>query len=271
MAIGEIIGAGLGLIGSLFGKKKQKTETSVNYQQMVDSATAAGFNPLTAIRNGGSAGFTTTTSPTVSQIPDALANFGGVLGSALEKRLDPIEAKKREIDTLMTDVQLKEARALSKRPASFYQPLEWSGTKVSNQFVPRLGAKSHKQAAAIPANNKPGEGVLVGGDNPKVSSLGMNNGRYGIFHFPGVPDAEEFEKVYGDNEANSIFTSVLKYGTDIPYSIYRNGKSAYEDYAPKVKGWVAPTRSDKSRSYRPGGQWKPPSNNIRWTKRSYLQ
>lgn len=149
MAIGGIISAGLGLVSSLFGKKKQKTETTVNYQQMVESATAAGFNPLTAIRNGGSAGFTTTTSPTVSQIPDALANFGGVLGSALEKRLDPIEAKKREIDTLMTDVQLKEARALSKRPGSFYQPVEWSGTQVSSQFVPRLGAKSHKQSASV--------------------------------------------------------------------------------------------------------------------------
>lgn len=145
---GEIIKGGLGLIGGLFGKKKQTTTSTVDYQQMAASAQAAGFNPLTAIRNGGSAGFTTTTSPTVSQMPDVLANLGGVLGDALGKRLDPIEAKKREIDTLMTDVQLKEARALSSRPASFYQPVEWSGTKVSSQFVPRLGEKSHKQAAS---------------------------------------------------------------------------------------------------------------------------
>lgn len=192
MAIGEIIGAGLGLIGSLFGKKKQKTESTVNYQQMVASAEAAGFNPLTALRNGGSAGFTTTTSPTVSQIPDALANFGGVLGSALEKRLDPIEAKKREIDTLMTDVQLKEARALSKRPASFYQPVEWSGTKVSNQFVPRLGAKSHQQAASIAG--------AVGGKsaNSKNEPLDMFvegrglNGEKLITVNPNLADADQF-------------------------------------------------------------------------------
>lgn len=148
--LGEIITAGAGLLGSLFGKKKQTTTSTVDYQQMVASAEAAGFNPLTALSNGGAAGFTTTTGPTVSQLPEALGNLGGLLGNALESKLDPIQAKKREIDTLMTDVQLKEARALSSRPGSFYRPVEWSGTKVSNQFVPRLGEKSHKQVANTP-------------------------------------------------------------------------------------------------------------------------
>lgn len=186
---GEIIKGGLGLLGGLFGKKKQKTETTVNYQQMVASAEAAGFNPLTAIRNGGSAGFTTTTSPTVSQMPEALANFGGVLGSALEKKLDPIEAKKREIDTLMTDVQLKEARALAARPASFYRPLEWSGTKVSNQFVPRLGEKSHKQAAAVPgvtASSKKNEPIDM-----FVEGRGLNGEKL-ITVNPDVADLDQF-------------------------------------------------------------------------------
>ena len=165
--IPALIGAGASLLGSLFGKKKQTTTTSVNYGDMVASATAAGFNPLTAIRNGGSAGFTTTTSPTVSQMPEALANLGGVLGGALADRLDPIKAKKREIDTLLTDVQLKQARAMNNMPASFYQPSEWTGTKVSSQLVPRLGAASHKQTAAVPAAVK-GRGA---GPNGEVLSM----------------------------------------------------------------------------------------------------
>lgn len=104
--IGEIITGGLSLLGGLFGKKKKKEETTtrVNYQQMVNDATAAGFNPLTAIRNGGSAGFTTTTSPTISNTPEVLSNLGGILGQALGDKLDPINAKKRERDTLLVEL-----------------------------------------------------------------------------------------------------------------------------------------------------------------------
>lgn len=63
MAWAPIISAGIGFLGSLFGgKKKQTTESRVDYKRMVRDAEAAGFNPLTALRNGGAAGFTTTTS-----------------------------------------------------------------------------------------------------------------------------------------------------------------------------------------------------------------
>lgn len=229
VAWGPIIQGGFSLLGGLFGKKKQQTKTTVNYSEMVASAEAAGFNPLTAIRNGGSAGFTTTTSPTVSQMPEALGNFGGLLGEALQEKLDPIQAKKREIDTLMTDVQLKEARALAARPASFYRPVEWSGTKVTNQFVPRLGEKSHKQAASVPMP-KLGEGTRVSGENPTVSSMGMTTGggRYGWFH-SGMTDANQFEQIYGDSEIGSTIYGASKMAADALYSIYRNGKSAIED------------------------------------------
>ncbi len=83
---GELLSAGATLLGGLFGKKKkQETTTRINYQQMADDAAAAGFNPLTAIRNGGSAGFTTTTAPTVSAMPEVLSQLGGILGGALDK------------------------------------------------------------------------------------------------------------------------------------------------------------------------------------------
>ena len=121
---GEIISAGASLLGGLFGgkKKNQQTTTRINYQQMADDAAAAGFNPLTAIRNGGSAGFTTTTSPTVSAMPEVLGNLGGILGDALGKKLDPIEAKKREIDTVLLDRQLRQLKEGPQLPASFKTP-----------------------------------------------------------------------------------------------------------------------------------------------------
>lgn len=63
---GPIIGAGVSAIGSLFGGDDEETTTTVNYKMMARKAEQAGFNPLTAIRNGGSAGFTTTHHPGLS-------------------------------------------------------------------------------------------------------------------------------------------------------------------------------------------------------------
>ena len=49
----------------------------------------AGFNPLTALRNGSSAGFTTTVShPGLSGLGDAIAQVGGQIGAAVSQKLD---------------------------------------------------------------------------------------------------------------------------------------------------------------------------------------
>ncbi|UIB81374.1 DNA pilot protein [Flyfo microvirus Tbat2_88] len=150
---GGILSAGASLLGGLFGgKKKQTTTTEIDYVKMAKNATKAGFNPLTAIRNGGSAGFTTTTSPTASQLPDALANLGGVLGQSLGDKLDPIQAKKRELDTALVDAQLRELKQGPQLPGRFYAPREYTGTKVSNQLVPRAGLSSTQKVAGLPSN-----------------------------------------------------------------------------------------------------------------------
>lgn len=76
VAWGPIIGAGISALGSIFGgSDDDETTTRVNYKQMANDAMEAGFNPLTAIRNGGSAGFTTTTHPALS---------GAAFGSAFQ-------------------------------------------------------------------------------------------------------------------------------------------------------------------------------------------
>lgn len=215
--IGEIVSAGIGLIGSLFGKKKQKTTNEVDYVKMAANAKAAGFNPLTALRNGGAAGFTTTTSPTVSQLPQALSSLGGVLGDAFEKKVDPVAQKQRQLDTALVDYQLRQLREGPKAmPGRLYPGGQTIGTKVTS-VKPSMG------------RNAPGEGRLVGGQDPAVSSLGLNDGRYGWFHFPGMSDAETAETIYGDSEVLSMGYGAGKIAADTAYSVYRNAKSAAED------------------------------------------
>jgi len=46
-----------------------ETKSSVDYQGLVDSSRAAGFNPLTALRNGGAAGFQVTNTPFLTSNP----------------------------------------------------------------------------------------------------------------------------------------------------------------------------------------------------------
>lgn len=253
--IGEIISGGLSLLGGLFGSKKpkkEKTETvttnvsTVDYQKMNASAIAAGFNPLTALRNGGAAGFSTSTStsnstttvPTTSALPGALASVGGILGQAFEKKLDPLEAKKRQLDTALVDYQL---RQLKDAPAgALYPGSTYTGTKLNRRLVsdlgPSAGTVASSPAARRPVQgpNKPGEGTIVGGDNPTVSTMGWNDGRYGLFHAPYMPDGDTVEQIYGDVEPVTWPYGIAKVVNDVGYSLYRNGASAWDDFGAPV-------------------------------------
>lgn len=89
---GPIIGAGISAIGSLIGSDDddKETKTTVDYVAMAREAERAGFNPLTAIRNGGSAGFTTTHHPSLSAssgIGEALGTIGNAI-MAFDPRAD---------------------------------------------------------------------------------------------------------------------------------------------------------------------------------------
>lgn len=81
MVAASVVTAGLSLLGGLFGSRKQKTETTskVDYQYIRDAASAAGFNPLTALQNGGSANASTVTTGGMGS--------GAFVSEALEKGL----------------------------------------------------------------------------------------------------------------------------------------------------------------------------------------
>lgn len=139
--IGEIISGGLGLIGSLFGSKKQKTESTIDYVKMARKAQEAGFNPLTALRNGGSAGFTSTVHhPGLSGVGDAIANIGGTLGAAVSKRLDPIEQKRDRVESALLDYQLGTIQAGPKTPMMFGDVPSRKGRDIVATMQPAMSA-----------------------------------------------------------------------------------------------------------------------------------
>lgn len=109
-----LIGAGASLIGSLFGGGSKKTTTTsrVDYKRMVRDAEAAGFNPLTALRNGGAAGFSVSTSttpaaPLSARLADGVA--GGV--NAFLQNFDPHADSQREERSRLIEAQVNNLNA----------------------------------------------------------------------------------------------------------------------------------------------------------------
>lgn len=235
--IGALISAGATLLGGLFGSKKpkkEKTETKtvnesvVDYQKMSDNARAAGFNPLTALRNGGAAGFSTSTSnststssaPATSAMPQALASVGGILGQAFEQKIDPLEAKRRQLDTALVDYQL---RQLNKQPAgALYPGSTYSGTKMGRQLLPPVGPSAGRVAStpatrgmASPANprgyqQQSAQQTQLFGDKPGAVWQ----------HNPWVPDMATFEDVYGD-EVGQVIGAPIKITADLAWNAQR--------------------------------------------------
>lgn len=101
------------VIGGLFGKKDkpQTTTSTVNYVAMRDNAIKGGFNPLTALRNGGSAGHTTQT--TSGGAMSSRGFIGEALSSGLQSAFayDPNAEYKAGLETDIMEAQLENIQA----------------------------------------------------------------------------------------------------------------------------------------------------------------
>lgn len=185
--LGSVVGGVLGL----FGSKKQKTETtsSVNYEQMVQSASAAGFNPLTALRNGGSAGFTssTTTGPSTSSLAGALQSIGGPLGDALSDQFDPVAKKQRQLDTALVDYQLRQLKEGPRTSGTLYSGAQHIGTKVANSTPTMTGSKKGFIGPPMPEHLKLG----VGKELPMYVWAVDDTGKRHRFPNPDLPDIDQ--------------------------------------------------------------------------------
>ncbi|AYM14607.1 hypothetical protein G6L58_25050 [Agrobacterium tumefaciens] len=205
------------------------------FSHLVEDAEKAGFNPLTALRAGGGATYNAaaglaplSATPLTRQAPVRQAVGGSPVGDAISgfgdfmSNFDPFADQKREQEYRLVESQISalNASAMSNVPRG-------AGSFATGGLERRLSGQGGVLARG--GKNKPGEGTLVGGDDPTVSSLGLNNGKYGWFHSPWAPDAEAVETVYGDNEVMSTLGGIGKLAADGFYTVLRNGNAAYHD------------------------------------------
>ncbi|RVD19429.1 MAG: hypothetical protein EOS73_05090 [Mesorhizobium sp.] len=156
---------------------------------MVKDAEAAGFNPLTAIRNGGSAGFTSTSTPGLSSgefLADALKGVGQIVSSydPMAKATSDLEfrIKQETLRNLQADTAQRLRASVGGVPAS-------RGSSV----VTSPGGMNHASAGS----------PMV----PKVQQSNATNPYpvdTGAVINPNVPDAEAYENRYGDSEIGSM-------------------------------------------------------------------
>lgn len=124
------------LVGGLLGGNKQSTTTtsSVNYEQMVRSAQAAGFNPLTALRNGGSAGFATTNS--ISSRP-FLAEVGAAAADYIANPHQQADAElARELDRARLENIRAQTKAMNSSTTLMAAPDAPQSWKLKPEYAP---------------------------------------------------------------------------------------------------------------------------------------
>lgn len=146
---GPIIGAGVSAIGSLLGDDDEETTTTINYKMMARKAEQAGFNPLTAIRNGGSAGFTTTHHPGLS-MADRFGQAFQTLGNAIMS-FDARADERADLEQQLLQAQLERIQRQGQLTAGMEVPTAAGSTRSTSPA--RGGA-----GGGLPAPPKVGSG-----------------------------------------------------------------------------------------------------------------
>lgn len=221
-----LLSAGASIVGGLFGRKKsepQVTKSHVDYKRMVRDAEAAGFNPLTALRNGGAAGF----SVQSTSAPLSSPSFGETIAGAAQNFLanfDPFEDRQREAEYGLVQAQIANLNSdTSLKRVRFGDVPTYSGDK----HYKRLGSSvGHGQTfepvvGALPAS----AGVS---QTPEVKRPTLTNpypASWGWFTNPDRPDAEAMETRMGDNEMLSMGWSLYAGVDDAVYNSVEKTKS----------------------------------------------
>lgn len=184
------MGLGTSLISGIFGSKKKNEEVvnRVDYARMVKDAEAAGFNPLTALRNGGAAGFSVTSQPVLSSSGQAIAGVANAFGDFLQN-FDPFEDKMREVQYRTMQAQLDGLQLdnSSKRKLMFDPPAVSGRRKVT--AGPTVG----------PTVKLDGFEYRGAGKNGEIEDLWnvyrQPDGSYIRLPNPNIADSEQFATV----------------------------------------------------------------------------
>lgn len=177
MVWGAVAAIGGSLISGLFGSKKKKTTSEVDYVALKNNAEAAGFNPLTALRAGGAAGHTTTSHPALS----AGEIFGNAISAAGQayQNYDPLKTERAQAEYELLRAQLGNVQAQTKaigsrRSQSFSVPVTGASQVVAGTGV-----------SGLPLSPTEGERTIT---NPWQEAVVDNE----------TSDGAVFEERYGD-------------------------------------------------------------------------
>nr|QJB21404.1 MAG: hypothetical protein [Microvirus sp.] len=215
--IGTAITAGASFLGKLFGGGGETTTSQVNYKDMVKDAEAAGFNPLTVLRNGGAAGYTQTHHPALSSgafIADAMAGLGNVVAS-----IDPMRDA-----TAKLEHEIKQATLESIQADSTYRrkaTMAIGGAPVST------GARNVAVQSALARGNGPvpvttpiGPNLPAEADRDKIVNPFPT---WSGIEIPGwLKSGEAWENVFGD--LGTVPASIVGIPAIIGHNAYRLGK-----------------------------------------------
>ncbi len=212
---------------------------------MVADAEAAGFNPLTALRNGGAAGYSVTTTPALSSgemVGQALGKFGEFM-----QNFDPFEDKLREVQYRTMEAQLDNLQADTRVKNRMFDVPAVSGSR--RELRPSGSAGVLGQSRSATGLPQPATDGQVTVTNP------WNAGKVD----PNTLDADAFEQRYGDSE--------------LAQTLYGINTAAHDAYAfLKSQTVFGPFGSDAWVRYRPltpdekkarKGSWFP-SFGIQW-------
>lgn len=227
-----LISGGLSVVGKLLGGGSNKTSNRVDLKQLVADAEAAGFNPLTVLRNGGAAGYMQTSAPPVLSSRQALGEALGLAGSFLAD-YDPMTDQLKQAEY---DLRLAQIEQLNRQSASYFPP---APGKPGSMFDPIAGSGSGRKVGGGALSGLPlpptEEVPTVTNPWPTSSGRAVN---------PDRPDAEAFEQRYGDSELLSTIYGVWQFGSDWLYNQWYQSGKEIEFHRQRRKG--APYRRQEN-------------------------
>lgn len=194
------------LVDGLFGLFGGSESTTVNYKALRKNAEKGGFNPLTALRGGGSAGFVKTHSPAMASLGTMAKALAA--GYQTDYFRDPRAEETAELERQVMAAQLKNIE---------------SGTRLNEK---QLSAPARVAGSrSRPLRDDPNPGVPdQPGRNPTMYTTPAGTDGTGWWHSdPDAPDTEYWEDRYGDF-LGGIIGGTITAGRDTGYNIRR----AYE-------------------------------------------
>lgn len=222
-----LISSGASLLGGLFGGgKKKTTKREVDYKKLVKNAQAAGFNPLTALRNGGAAGFAQTTDPGLSSsmfLADAIGNVGSAMAEApLRQRQKERENLRDELIRAQIDNTNAQTRFANQPRVDYVNSVENRGPTNPSLVNGESGAGSSGTGYSA------GVDITQSPERMEAPSLIFSGS-----HVPydlGTSNTEEAEQRYGDIVGTA-------WGVGTAYNDL--GKTPIERAGQKAHRWVS--------------------------------